>query len=104
MCQGMWQTLQVGVRFLFPNTEPESEAFVLAPVPSGEAGAALEGCVDDGVGLTVELFAGLGSKGFGHFMSAARFDLQCIRTVCSRTNTTVWQGLVLECELALADF
>ena len=54
MCQGMWQTLQVGVRFLFPNTEfePESEAFVLAPVPSGEAGAALEGCVDDGVGLT----------------------------------------------------
>ena len=39
VCPSVWQTLQVAVRFLSPNTKPESEAFILAPVPSGEAGA-----------------------------------------------------------------
>ena len=81
--------LQVRTRFFFPSNEFELEAeahvvLVLA-FPSDETGAEVDGavvdadpwCVDD-EGFA-DLFAGLGSEGFGHVISAARADVQCIR-------------------------
>ena len=80
--------LQVGTRFFLPSNEfelePETRVVLVLASPSDETGVEVDGvvvdtdpwCIDDGF---AELFAGLGSEGFGHVMSAARVDLQCIR-------------------------
>ena len=84
VCPSVWQTLHVGVRFLFPKIELGFLLRLLGLLLADElAGADVDAdfdvhaCSDVGFraeGLVVE---GLEDKGFGHV--AARVNLQCIR-------------------------
>ena len=80
--------LQVGTHFFFPSSEfkleAEARVVLVLAFPSDETGVEVDGTVVDADSWCVDdegfaqLFAGLGTEGFGHVMSAARVDVQCI--------------------------